>query len=190
MLSSWLRRKIFAPISKLNGFYEKKNGINKLIVPEIDWNYMSLFDTADYTSLLKDLASGEQKKVAVQTLYRSLGLEYEEEVRKIKKEDIKDAIRKKELMSLEKMPLNELRALNDDDEIPEVVESPLPGENHYEAGQAPGGDAGGLGLPGGDMGGGLGGGMDLGGGGGLPSPPSGGLDLGGDLGGGAPAPPA
>lgn len=150
MLSSWLRNRIFAPISKLNEFYEYEDGEKKLIIPEIDWNHMSLFDTSDFVNVLVQL-SGEQKKVSQQTLYRSLGLEYEEERRKIKKEDISDSIRKKELMSLDRMSLNELRALSEEDEIPEITEPMLPGQSPYsDAGQAPPGD-GGMGAPGGGL---------------------------------------
>ena len=147
MLSAWLRKKIFAPISKLNEFYEYEDGEKKLILPEIDWNHMSLFDTADFVNVLVQL-SGEQKKVSQQTLYRSLGLEYDEERRKIKKEDIGDAIRAKELASLAVMPLNELRALGDEDEIQEVTQTPLPGQDSSSAlpgqQQMPAGGPGGL----------------------------------------------
>jgi hypothetical protein len=155
MMSTWLRKKIFAPISKLNEFYEYEDGEKKLILPEVDWNHMSLFDTSDFVNVLVQL-SGEQKKVSQQTLYRSLGLEYEEERRKIKKEDIGDAIRKKELASLDRMALNELRALSEEDEIPEITEAPLLGQSPYsdqtqQGAEQPGGPGGGLpplpGLP-------------------------------------------
>jgi hypothetical protein len=99
-MSSWLKRKIFAPISKLNDFYDYKDGEKTLIVPDIDWNHMSLFDASDYINILVQLSTGENKQVPQQTLYRSLGLEYEEERRKLRKEDIYDAIRTKELQSL------------------------------------------------------------------------------------------
>jgi hypothetical protein len=142
MMSSWLRRKIFQPIAKLNEFYDYVDGEKTLIVPEIDWNHMSLFDLESYVTTLKELTTGEQggKRVSVHTLYRSLGLEWEEERRKIRKEDIAEAIRKKEQASLEKMSLNELRTLNEDDEITETLETPLPGAES-------GGDSAG-GLPG------------------------------------------
>lgn len=167
MMGAWLRKKIFAPIAKLNDFYEYEEGEKKLIIPEVDWNHMSLFDTSDFVNVLVQL-SGEQKKVSQQTLYRSLGLEFEEERRKIKKEDISDAIRKKELMSLDRMSLNELRALTEEDEIPEIVEPPLPGQSPYATtpgGDQPGGPGGLPPLPGMS-----GGGPDLG----LPPPPMGG----------------
>jgi hypothetical protein len=123
ILASWLRRKIFEPISAMNGFYETKNGVKHLIVPEIDWNHMPLFDAGDYiTNLIALSAPGEAgsaPRVSKQTLYRSLGLEYEDEVRKMRKESITAAIYKKENELLETMTLNQLRALGDDDEIKE-----------------------------------------------------------------------
>jgi len=169
MLSHFLKEKIFAPIAKLNDFYEYVDGVKTLIIPEIDWNHMSLFDMSDYIQNISNLAQGEglAKKVSLQTLYRSLGLEYDDEMRKIRYEDIQDTIRSKELAALQQYPLNELRALGRDDEIDEVQEAPVPGENPYDE------------PDGGDMGGGMGGGMGgmPGGGGGsplgLPPPPGG-----------------
>jgi hypothetical protein len=154
-MSSWLRTKIFAPIAKIQGFYEYKNGEKQLIIPDIDWNHMSLFDTADYVQQLVALTQGEgdQKRASLHTLYRSLGLDIENEVRNMRKEAIQSAIAKKEKAALDTLPLNELRALDDDDEIPEPKEAAagaVPGEG------APGGmpDLGGLGgpPPGGDLG--------------------------------------
>lgn len=155
MMSAWLRRKIFQPIAKLNEFYDYIDGEKTLIVPEIDWNHMSLFDLESYVQALKEL-TGDQggKRVSIHTLYRSLGLEWEEERRKIRKEDIAEAIRKKELFSLEKMSLNELRTLNEEDEIPEILETPLPGISPYTEGDnSGGGDT--TGLPGMEAPGGL-----------------------------------
>lgn len=188
MMSQWLKTKIFAPISKIQGFYDYTGGDKQLIVPEIDWNHMSLFDAGDYINTLVTLSQGtaDQKRVSLQTLYRSLGLEFEDEIRKMRKENIQNAIAKKEIAALDTMDLNTLRALDDEDEIPEPktapaqAEQPLPGE-------VPGGAAPGLpdlGLPGGP-------GPALpppppGPGGTPPAPPAGG----GGGGGAPPAPPA
>lgn len=128
MLTIWLRRKIFAPISKINDFYEYVDQKKVLIVPDIEWNHMSLFDMGDYITTLKELATAEKKHASYQTLYRSLGLSYEDEVQKMRKEEIDEIIRTKEKQALEAMSLNELRALGPSDEIQEAVESPLPGE--------------------------------------------------------------
>ncbi len=190
MLSAWLRRKIFAPIAKLNDFYEYQDGKKVLVVPEIDWNHMSLFDMSDYINNLIQLTQGEvnQRKVSLHTVYRSLGLDFDDEQRQLRTENVSEVIRQKELAALQTYPIAELRALGPDDEVDEKEEAPLPG-------QAPAGAA-----PPGGMGGGAGGGLGLGpmgapeapigmggGGGGGPPPPA---DLGGGGGGGAPPPPA
>jgi hypothetical protein len=149
MLGQWLKRKIFAPISKIQGFYDYSGGEKQLIVPEIDWNHMSLFDAGDYIQSLITLTQGtdDSKRASLHTLYRSMGLEYEDEVRKIRKEAIQSAINAKEKASLAAMDLNSLRALDEEDEIPEQesgddgkppAEAPLPGESPA------GGGAGGL----------------------------------------------
>lgn len=191
MMSSWLKNKIFAPISKIQGFYDYSGGEKQLIVPEIDWNHMSLFDAGDYINTLVTLTQGQadQKRASVTTLYRSMGLEWEDEVRKIKKENIQNAIQKKEIAALDALNLNALRALDDDDEIPEPsaqqaqAEPPVPGE-------MPGGAPGGmpdLGLPGGPPPappGGAGPGGAPPGGAPPPAPPAG-----GGAGGAAPPPP-
>ena len=141
ILSSWLKRKIFAPISELQGFWEYKKGGSgrssekQLIIPEVEWNHMSLFDAGDYTTNLITLTTpagqGEAPRASIHTLYRSLGLEWEDEQRKIRKEAIQSAILKKETVALDTMSLNELRAISEDDEIPEPVEGQegaVPGE--------------------------------------------------------------
>ena len=159
MMSIWLKRKIFAPISKIQGFYDYSSGEKQLIVPEVDWNHMSLFDAGDYISQLVTLTQGEgpAKRASLHTLYRSMGLEWEDEVRKMRKESIQNAIFEKEKAALAAMDLNSLRALDDEDEIPEQDnaaqkgpggEAPLPGETPG-GGPPPGG-----GLPGLDLGGG------------------------------------
>lgn len=157
MLSQWLKRKIFAPISKLNNFYEYNGGEKQLIVPEVDWNHMSLFDAGDYINTLVTLTQGDEnsKRASLHTLYRSLGLEYQDEVRKTRKEAIQLAISVKEKAALNTMDLTALRSLTDDDEIPEPDIPP----GDVPAGGMPGGEAGGgtslpppSGLPGLDLG--------------------------------------
>lgn len=149
-ISSWLRKRIFAPISQLNDDYEYIEGEKTLIVPEIDWNHMSLFDMDSYINNMVNLSQGEgaQKRVSLQTLYRSLGLEYEEEQRKIKYEDIQDAIRVKELEALQQHALHELRSMSPGDEIEEIADAPVPGESPNETPPASGGEtSGGPSLP-------------------------------------------
>jgi len=151
VLSSWLKKKIFAPISKAQGFYDIIDGEKHITVPDIDWNHMSLFDTDTYISTLKELTAGGEgaKRVSVQTLHRALGLDTVDEQRKIRNEAIAEAIYKKEVESLAMMDLNDLRSLNEEDEIPEMTKS-QEGEASPAGGDAPGGglDLGGGPLPG------------------------------------------
>jgi len=150
LLAAWLKRKVFTPISMMQDFYEYTDGGKKtLIVPEVDWNHMSLFDTSEYISNLINLTAGAEgeKRVAVHELHRALGLDFEDQMRKIKKENIATEILKKEKAQLEKMSLNELRSLTDEDEIQENAENmadkeKLPGE------VGPEGEGGMPGMPG------------------------------------------
>jgi len=190
MMAQWLTKKIFAPISEIQEFYEYKDGDKKLIVPEVEWNRMILFDMDNYINVLNGLVG--QQMVSRTTLFRSLGLNMEEEKRLIKEEMIQQAITMKEQQILQGMTLGALRALKSDEDIIEPTEAPLPGTPGSEEAGIPG--AGGMGMPG--MGappggaGGMGlpplppGGGGLGGpppGGGLGGPPAG--PGGGDLGG-------
>jgi len=152
MMSQWLKTKIFAPISKIQGFYDYSGGEKQLIVPEIDWNHMSLFDAGDYINTLVTLTQGtaDQKRASLHTLYRSMGLEWQDETRQIRKEAIQNTIAKKEAAALDALDLNALRTLDDEDEIPEPQglpaqsEAPVPGESSGAGGGLPD-----LGLPGG-----------------------------------------
>lgn len=141
-LSNWLRRKIFAPIAKINEFYAYEDGGSgkgkkNLIIPDIDWNHMSLFDTGDYIQQLTTLATATPPKVSNHTIYNSLGLEYEDEVRKMRREQVDQAIQAREIESLNRMPLEEMRALKDDSEIKEIAGSKLPGEEGSMPGEEP-----------------------------------------------------
>lgn len=160
-LSEWIRSHLFAPISKINGFHEYKDGKKVLVVPDIEWNHMSLFDAGDYIQSLMNFRTQSVEgipAVSRQTMYRSFGLDFEEENRKIKEEIIEEAILEREkqaLMAEGGYTLAELRALTPDDIIEEKEAPPLPGEETGEEG-AQGLD---MALPG------------MGGGGGPPAPP-------------------
>ncbi len=204
MIARWLKIKIFAPISEIQEFYDYEDGMKKLIVPEVDWNQMLLFDMSDYIGVLQALMQpgpqGEAPKVSKSTLFRSLGLDVEEEKRKVRREMIEDIIAMKEKTIVQGLSISALRAIKEGEDIVEPAEEPLPG--------VPGAPDAGMGM-GGAGAGGMGGGMPplppMGGGGGLGGPPLGdigvpplgGPDLGGGLGGpppaggeGAPPPPA
>jgi hypothetical protein len=180
MMANWLEKKIFAPISEVQGFYKYEKGEKKLIVPKVEWNHMTLYDVDTYISHLLQLidkaAPTTPGGVSRKTLYRSLGLNFQDEVANIKQEFIDLTILQKEMMELQKMELSKLRSLDPEKPIVESQDMALPG--------MPGGP-GGPSLPGAAPGGGdlsslLGGG-----------PPA---DMGGMPGGAAPtdmgAPPA
>ena len=183
VMAKWLVKKIFAPISQIQEFYEYKDGEKKLIVPEIEWNQMNLYDLQDYIANITGLVSAKQ--ASLQTLYRSLGLNYEEERVKMRQESIHNVIKMREEESLSKMTLTELRGLDPEKEIMDPVDDKERAAEAMPAGaggEMPGGMPGGMpGMPGGG-----GGGMP----GGLPElapPPS--MELGGAPGGAAPGGP-
>lgn len=173
IMAKWLTKKIFAPISEIQEFYEYKNGEKKLIVPEVEWNQMNLYDLQDYITNITGLVS--TKQASLQTLYRSLGLNYQEERIRMRQESIDGAIKMREEEALSKMTLTELRGLDPEKEIMEPV------DDQERAAEAMPPEAGG-GMPGGDMPGGMPGGLEMPGE--LAPPPS--MELGG---GGAPGAP-
>jgi len=152
MIARWLVNKIFAPISEVQGFYEYKNKEKRLIVPEVEWNQMNLYDLQDYIGNVTGMVSAGQ--AAVQTLYKSLGLNYQDEIIKMRQESIDKAIKMREENSLSNMTLTELRSLDPEKPIMEPIDSKerekdTPPEAGAPAGM-PGGD---MGMPGADMGG-------------------------------------
>jgi hypothetical protein len=82
-------------------------------------------------------------------MYRSLGIDYRDERKKITIEDIEDEIREKEKASLSKLSLTELRSLAESveqgGEIEESRDAPLPGEDGEE--EVPGENEGGMPPP-------------------------------------------
>lgn len=144
MIASWLRTKVFAPICKINEFYDYKDGKKILLVPEVQWNHMSLFDAGDYVSSLMTMRTSNQEnpEVSKQTIYRSLGLDMDDELRKLKQEAIRDTILKKEKAALETYTLDQLRTLGPDDAIKvQENEETVPGEvSESEADAGPGED--------------------------------------------------
>lgn len=131
LLTSWLRRKIFYPIAKLNDFYTHTGGDKKLIIPDVEWNHMSLFETTDYINALQQ--GLEKGDVSKQSYQRSLGLDYKDEIAKRRKENIQAAIEEKEKEALKAMSLSQLRALDVDSDIPDVADEKLPGEVSSES---------------------------------------------------------
>lgn len=129
MMAKWLIKKIFAPISEIQGFYEYSGGDKKLIVPEIDWNQMILYDVDNYINILNTLATSNPEKPTISktTLFRSLGLNIDEERRRIKDEMIQNTIMEKEQQIMKQMSLGTLRSIKPDQDIVEPNEMALPG---------------------------------------------------------------
>jgi hypothetical protein len=151
MMAQWLQSKIFAPISEINDFYDYEGGSKRLIVPEVEWNQMNLYDLQDYIANISGLVANKQ--VSLQTLYKSLGLSYEDERVKIREEMINDEIRNRENESLRKMTIAELRTLDPEKEVMEPIDdkerAAAPGGMPPEAAGMPGGMPGEMALPGG-----------------------------------------
>jgi hypothetical protein len=161
MIARWLTNKVFAPISEVQGFFEYKDGKKRLIVPEVEWNQMNLYDLSDYIQNITGLVGSKQ--ASVQTLYRSLGLNYDDEKIKMRQERIDAAIAQREEQALAVMSLSELRALDPEKPISEPAGEAGPeggaGAAPQEMPQEAGGLAGMPPMPSGGMGGGLGAGM-------------------------------
>jgi hypothetical protein len=126
MMANWLEKKIFAPISEIQGFYRYKDGKKHLIVPTIEWNHMTLYDVDTYISQLMSLMDKPVPQgpsgVSRKTLYRSLGLDFKDEMANCKKEMIDMTILQKEIQELQKMDLSKLRSLALDPDKPFVTD--------------------------------------------------------------------
>lgn len=145
-MTNWLVNKIFAPMAEANDFYETIDGQKHLVLPEIEWNQMTLYDVDTYIGHLLNLIDKAPPTaptgVSRTTVYRSLGLDFQDELANQRKEAIQMAITAKEMAAIANMSLSELRTLDPDQPIIEKEGAPLPGV------APPGGEA----PPGGDMG--------------------------------------
>lgn len=181
LITRWVMKKVFEPISKIQDFYEYKDGEKKLIVPEVQWNKINLKDVDSYWTAVSSLMSEEagKSRVSKRTAFGILDIDPDSEEQNLKEEAVRDLIRNKEIERLSKMTVEELKTLD--------LTKPIP-DMHPD--QAAGGGEGAEGAEGeeglGDLGGGgepsgLGGGFDLG-------SLGGGEEGGGEAGGEAPAP--
>jgi len=141
MMSNWLEKKIFAPISEVQGFYNLTAGKKQLIVPQVEWNKMSLTDLDQYTSHITQ--GVEKSRISQRTLDLSLGLNRHNEIVNMRQEMIESSIQQREKEALTQMTLAELRALDPEEEIIAPEKDPLPGQTPLtgpgDAGAMPGG---------------------------------------------------
>lgn len=130
-MSNWLVNKIFAPMAEANDFYETIDGQKHLVLPEIEWNQMTLYDVDTYIGHLLNLVEKGPPTTPVGvsrgTIYRSLGLDFQDELANQRREAIQMAILTKEIAAINKMSLSELRTLDPDAPIIEKEDAPLPG---------------------------------------------------------------
>jgi hypothetical protein len=179
MMKKWLEQKIFAPISELQDFFEFKDGEKILQVPNVDFNHMNLYDMNDYIQSIAGFVGS--KEISIHTLYRSLGLSYEEEMKRLNQEAIDFAIRTRKATILAEMRLSELENLDLNGSISEPAEHSLSGSGSSigdiglpgMASEVPGMGGGGGGGPLEPPGGGEGGSPIGGSPGGLPEPAGG-----------------
>jgi hypothetical protein len=146
VLTNWLRRRIFAPVSMANDFYDYVDNKRVLIVPQVDFSHMDLFDTNDFISNLIQLTA--DNRVPKQVLFHSLGLDYEDVVTMQRQEAIDGVILEKEIEALKAMPLNELRILTSESEISELPPQPVMGEIDASVNPPEGSDSSAPALPG------------------------------------------
>jgi len=149
MIKKWIERKIFAPICEIQDFFEYRDGEKVLTVPSVDFNHLNLYDLNDYINSISQFV--KDKQVSLQTLYRTLGLSYEEERRRLKEEAIDSAVFQKEQQILGGMRLSELQSLDAQKSIPEPPEVEAKSDGQ-DRGGLPGMDSG---SGDGDSGGGL-----------------------------------
>jgi hypothetical protein len=143
-MTNWLVNKIFAPMAEANDFYETIDGQKHLVLPDVEWNQMTLYDVDTYIGHLLNLIDKTPPTTPVGvsrgTVYRSLGLDFQDELANQRKETIQMAILAKEMAAIAKMSLSELRTLDPDAPIIEKDEAPLPGvgaETGAEGGAPP-----------------------------------------------------
>jgi hypothetical protein len=130
-MTNWLVNKIFAPMAEANDFYETIDGHKHLVLPDVEWNQMTLYDVDTYIghllSLMDKTPPTAPAGVSRGTVYRSLGLDFQDELANQRKEAIQMAILAKEMAAIANMSLSELRALDPEAPIVEKDKTPLPG---------------------------------------------------------------
>jgi hypothetical protein len=177
-LAEWIEKKVMEPICKLQDFYITKGGSRKLIVPKVQWNRLNLRDMDSYVATLVGMSATPEApgKVSDQTICESLGLDYEEEKKRMREEMRDRSIQAKEQQAVLKMSIEELQTIDPEKPIVDTHEDeepPVsPEQQQMPGGMPPGGPGG---MPGG-------GGMPPG----APKPPGGPPIPGGPPGPGAP----
>lgn len=128
-IRKFIRKKVFAPLSIIQGFYKNEDGQRRLQVPEVTFDKINLRDVVDYINALSSMA-GAEGPVSNKSLLRTVDLDVGEEAAEKRKDLIDTAILEKEAEALQNYGLEELRALDASKPIPakELPSEGLPGE--------------------------------------------------------------
>ncbi len=126
-IRKFIRKKLFGPISIIQGFYETKEGEKRLIVPDVQFDRINLKDVADYINNLAQFA-GLQGPVSNKSMLRSLDLDIDEEFAEKRKDIIQAAILEKEVQALASYSIEELRSLDPTKSIKTKPGRDIPGE--------------------------------------------------------------
>jgi len=87
MLANWLEEKVFKPVAKFNGFYDKnERGEDDLIYPKVKWNELRLRDNAPKMQYMWEAV--KQGAVSYRTFVeQALGLDFDNEIENIRLEE-------------------------------------------------------------------------------------------------------
>lgn len=164
-LKGWVEKNIFLPIAMMQGFTDKEEsnilGETVFLYPRLVWNDLQLRDKTN--KIQTEMQLYDKGLISAQTILEELDLDYDEEVQKIRDEQV--------MASASGMLMGAQGGAGN-------LGTMGMGAGMGGAGGAPGGDmaggpmgdmGGGMGAPGGDMGGGMAGGM----GGGMGGAPGG-----------------
>lgn len=114
LITRWVKKKLFEPISKVQDFYEWKDGQKKLIVPDVQWNKINLREIDSYITALSQMMSDEvgKSRVSKRTVFGFLDIDVDTENQHLKEEAIEQLKQQKELERLSKMSVEELSTLD------------------------------------------------------------------------------
>lgn len=114
LITRWVKKKLFEPISKIQDFYEYKDGEKKLIVPDVQWNKINLREIDSYINALTQMMSDElgKSRVSKRTVFSFLDIDLDTENQNLKEEAIEQLAQQKEIERLSKMSVEELKTVD------------------------------------------------------------------------------
>jgi very-short-patch-repair endonuclease/intein/homing endonuclease len=89
-LAEWIETHIFLPIAMMQGFVDKERsellGETEYLYPTIKWNDLNLRDKSNHIQIL--ISMHDKKLVSSQTLLESVDLNYDQEVQRLREEQV------------------------------------------------------------------------------------------------------